>query len=113
MYDSNFLCTYQLVNDDDLSDDLYRCQFLQACKLKSWNDNTVNTIINYLEKLTKSDPTFQSALKSSQIQQQFIFLLAYPYFHITHRCICDIITHNHVLEKHKNELFIELNKNIN
>lgn len=34
IYDPTFLCTYKQIDDDDL----YRIQFLQAFKMKNWND---------------------------------------------------------------------------
>jgi len=34
VYDSTFLCTYKQLDDDDL----YRAQFLQAFKCKTWDD---------------------------------------------------------------------------
>ena len=53
MYNTSFLCTYQLMDQGDLSDDLYRCQFLQACNLKEWDGDTIHKVITYLETLTK------------------------------------------------------------
>ena len=49
-YDSNFICTYIDVDDDDL----YRAQFLQAFKLKNWDDLEItkrtDRIFNISEK---------------------------------------------------------------
>ena len=39
-YDTTFICTYKQA-DDDITDDLYRSQFLQSFKLEDWNDNLI------------------------------------------------------------------------
>ena len=111
MYNTSFLCTYQLMDEGDLSEDLYRCQFLQACNLKQWDGDKINILIEYLESITKNNQTFNKALSTPCIQNQFLFLLAYPYFHHTHRCICDIIQEGDVKENHRDLLFNELMKN--
>ena len=111
MYNTNFICTYQLIKENDISDELYRCQFLQACNLNNWNGTQINDIIHYLEHLTKSHSTFQKALLHPCIQHNFLFLLSYPYFHITHRCLCDLISKQDIDECHTLSLFNELNKN--
>ena len=113
MYNSNFLCTYQLIDEPDLSDDLYRCQFLQACNLKDWNGDTVHDVITYLETLIKQDTDFYQYLKTNNMIDSFVVLLAYPYFHITHRCICDIIHNKKVSKTHTNALLNEIHKNNN
>ncbi len=110
MYNTSFLCTYQLMDQGDLSDDLYRCQFLQACNLKEWDGDTIHKVITYLETLTKDDDTFKKALSYPNIQQEFLFLLAQPYFHSTHRCICDMIAQGSVQECHRDVLFSILMK---
>jgi hypothetical protein len=111
MYNTSFLCTYQLMKEYDLSDDLYRCQFLQACNLNEWDGDTINKMIEYLESITENDDTFKKALSFPSIQNQFLFLLAYPYFHLTHRCICDTILEGNVTDTHRDMLFNEIMKN--
>ena len=113
MYNSKFLCTYQLINEHDLSDDLYRCQFLQACNIREWDGKTIHNVINYLETLIKKDSVFYETLKKYNMTDQFIILLSYPYFHITHRCICDIIHNKNVSEQHTKTLLNEIYKNNN
>ena len=110
MYNSDFICTYQLIQEDDLSDDLYRCQFLQACNLNEWNGETITNIIIYLESLIKTDTNFYNSIQQFHNDNSFMFLLAYPYFHITHRCICDILHDGKVTDEHLNSLLNELNK---
>ena len=63
MYNSNFICTYQLIDEPDLSDDLYRCQFLQGCNIKSWDGDTIHKVIQYLEQLIKQDANFNKQLE--------------------------------------------------
>lgn len=111
MYNTTFLCTYQLMEDGDISDDLYRCQFLQACNLKEWDGNTIHKTIDYLESITKEHETFKKALSYPNIQHQFLFLLSQPYYHLTHRCICDIVSDGSVKDKHRDRLFTAIMKN--
>ena len=110
MYNSDFICTYQLIQEPDLSDDLYRCQFLQACNLNEWEGDSILNIITYLESLIKTDTNFYNSIQPHNGDNSFMFLLAYPYFHITHRCICDILHDGKVTDKHLNSLLNELNK---
>lgn len=113
MYNSNFLCTYQLIDEPDLSDDLYRCQFLQGCNIKSWDGDTIHKVIQYLEQLIKQDANFNKQLEDCNMNKSFILLLAYPYYYLTHRCICDIIQHGKVTDEHCKLLFNQIDKNNN
>lgn len=110
MYNSDFICTYQLIEEPDLSDDLYRCQFLQACNLNEWEDDTILKVITYLEKLIKTDTSFYNSIQLQNKENTFMYLLAFPYFHSTHRCICDILHDGKVTDEHLNSLLNELNK---
>jgi hypothetical protein len=42
-------------NIDDLSDDLYRSQFLQAFKLDDWNGAKINNTFEFLQTILEND----------------------------------------------------------
>ena len=53
-YDVKMICTYPEI-DDELQDDLYRIQFLQAFKLSEWNDQIINDKIEKIFNFLNND----------------------------------------------------------
>jgi hypothetical protein len=45
MYQTDFLCTYKLMDNADDQEDLYRIQLLQAFDLTVWDDTEINNIM--------------------------------------------------------------------
>lgn len=119
MYDTTFRCTYQLLsnyknilegnehktcdeydnnNIDDISDDLYRSQFLQAFRLKKWNENLINEKIDFLQKTLENDSNGKLILKTMKEYSRFpidnievMLLCSYDYFYLFHNCIIELI----------------------
>ena len=50
-YQTDFVCTYQIADDDDL----YRSQFLQAFGIEDWNDNIIAIKTDALFKVVEKD----------------------------------------------------------
>ena len=133
MYNTTFLCTYNLINDNtndntneshtqdehlDLTNDLYRSQILQAFNLNEWDSNQINTIFNYInEKLTKNDKGLQLLEKikhKSYIpleDMELILLFSYDYFYLFHNCLIDLLNTGQISDKHYNLLIQKIENN--
>ena len=115
-YRTDFICTYQIADDDDL----YRSQFLQAFDIKEWNSNVIANKTDALFKVVEKD--FEPALaylRSGKTRfthlmimmgqhlsndNLFRVLFVYDLFHLTHRCICDIINDGDLNDERMQEL---------
>lgn len=100
MYDTTFLCTYKLLeNDDDTSkcDDLYRSQFLQAFRLHVYDDQTIKNACYWVYDRIKSNALFKNIIQkspfydSSDLVFSFMMLFNYETFDLIHRCIIEEI----------------------
>ena len=104
MYDTGFLCTYQLIEDETDSDSMYQVQFLQAFNLDTWNDEQIgkdiDTLFGDMERLEVIQKGIAKVRDNEQLSQLlllagdsnetiFRFLFGYDVFHLTHRCICE------------------------
>lgn len=118
-YCSDFICTYKNI-DDELKDDLYKSQFLQAFNLKKWNYKKIKISIEKIYELIKVDfmNVFET-IKQSNNQQFMVMklfprenddvvmleiLFAYDYFDLLHKCICEKINNKYISEISLNNL---------
>lgn len=109
IYNTNFVITYQLIKEDyELSDDLYRSQFLQAFNLDKWDDNKIDENTkkiydnydienNFREifKIIKTEKTIFSQYmlfysEDSSSFDLFKLLFSYETFYLLHKFICDL-----------------------
>ena len=104
MYCTDFICTYQIHYDDqDIQEDMYRCQLLQAFGLEEWNDDIINNETLVLFNKIKSVPQFLSVfekIKSQEVYQFFLtflgddnytlfkILFKFELFYATHALLC-------------------------
>lgn len=104
-YDTTFICTYKQA-DNDITDDLYRNQFLQAFKLDKWNDKLITEKTDLLFKVMEKqiEEVFcQMRLGNTKYSHMLLFMgehltnsnlfrvfFVYDVFDIFHRCICDV-----------------------
>jgi len=134
MYDTTFKCTYQLLEnykdiiegneykkDDesqiDISDDLYRSQFLQAFQLTNWNELLINEKLDFLQKTLENDINGKIILETMKEHSQIpienieiMLLCSYDYFYLFHDCFIELINNKHISEKTLN-LLIDKIKN--
>lgn len=110
-YCTDFLCTYQLIEDADDSDNLFRVQFLQAFNADSKDSldtifNTINITTNVLYDLYKKNEQIQNLLHTIKLSNNtmstfagdeeneflnFQFCFSYSYFYVTHKILCSLI----------------------
>lgn len=106
MYITNFVCTYKL-HEEELQEDVYRSQMLQAFNLKKWDDEKINTETDSLYHLCKKQEEFSRILhklKTSKNMQLLIsimgdddrtvfnYLFKFELFYLAHKIFCNIIT---------------------
>jgi len=128
MYQTDFICTYKLM-DDEFTDDLYKIQLLQAFNLEKWDDTIItNRSFELYALLMKSDTLFrdiiEKAKKNSDIANIydsvldkdgkdddkiiFALLFTYDYFDLFHKCICDYMRNGKVSFQTLENLMIKL-----
>lgn len=106
MYCTDFVCTYHKIDDIDLQEDMYRCQFLQAFQINEWDDNIINNKIERLYKKLKNKKEFDvifEKLKNSKDNALLIFMMGddnltlfkllfkFELFFITHSMLCSYL----------------------
>ena len=64
MYDSEFICTYKMMNNEEDQEHLYKIQLLQAFNLEEWNDEVINDTMVELFNLMKLDENLYKILLS-------------------------------------------------
>ena len=95
MYNTTFLCTYKLHDDEDDQDTLYRHEYLYAFGLKEYDsDAIVATLDNLYHKLkdnkdfieiAESHYHFSPENKNHELILQFLF--SFHTFHLFHACL--------------------------
>lgn len=99
MYNTTFKCTYNLLDDDDESELLYKIQFLQAFNLDDWDDNKINESLNFIETSLKSNEhgiKILSKIREVMLMEEnansfeVAFLCSYNFFYLLHECLIDL-----------------------
>jgi hypothetical protein len=119
-YNMDVICTYNyydrslarvdpslnIDNDDiegleDMSEYVYRSDFLHAFMLEDFDENSIhNTVLQLYEKMIENKE-FKECLKlvdkhinifeESNLINSFIHLCSYDYFYLLHLCICEFL----------------------
>lgn len=103
MYNTDFRCTYQLEIDEDMADDLYRSQFLQAFGLDKWEDISVNGSLEGImhthehgqileqraKRLEVTNPMFALLRPEDKDGILFALLFQFDLFWATHQYLCN------------------------
>ena len=115
-YNTNFICTYQL-QDDDVNNDLYRTQLLQAFNMDEYNDNInknidklyyflkknnkeyLNQIINIIKNNRNLNNLFIFKYGENDEKCYFNILFMFDLFYLSHKYFCDIINNGIIKKK--------------
>ena len=99
MYNTTFLCTYKLHDDEEDQDTLYRHEYLYAFGLKEYDSDTiVRTIDNIYQKIkdnkdyieiAESHYHFRKDIKNHELMIQFLF--SFHTFDLFHACLVYLI----------------------
>jgi hypothetical protein len=109
MYNTTFLCTYKLHDDEDDQDTLYRHEYLYAFCLKEYeSDKIISTLDNIYQKLrdnkdfieiVESHYHFNRENKNHEVILQFLF--SFHTFYLFHACL------TYLLRDDKNETILD------
>lgn len=114
MYQSDFICTYKLMDNDIDQEELYRIQLLQAFDLNDWDHDKINSTIlelydmlyltdEYKDLLVKARKNanvveilntlslHDSEIKNCDDDIIFQLLFQFDFFDFNHRCISDFL----------------------
>jgi hypothetical protein len=102
MYDTSFACTYHLAGDDEVAEDLYRVQLLQAfgnisditqaeSELDSLYADMANShpVCSAIESLERCGSASALIQMGGGKECAFRLLFGFDTFHAMHRCVCD------------------------
>ena len=92
---TNFLCTYQLIDNYDESFILYKIQFLQIFNLDNYDDNIINEKVEKLYNKVKNNNLIKNILNKKSYSDDdlvnFMFLFRYDTLYIFHKILINIL----------------------
>jgi hypothetical protein len=122
MYVTDFVCTYRQ-QDDDVKEDIYRVQFIQAFGLDRWDDESIEKgtmeLFDTVKELPEMDILFEKLGQSSHGQffkivlgdsddTLFRVLFNFHLFDFAHRCFCDLLRTGRMQPENRDNLFNNL-----
>ena len=129
-YQTDFICTYKLMEDEFSQDYLYRVQLLQAFGIDRWDDDKINAITNDTFNAIKDTDTFREIIETAKQNKDmmniltlisvedninhdellFELLFKYEFFDLTHKCLCEQLRNGRVSDATKDVLLNVLRK---
>ncbi len=92
MYNTNLVCTYKTIEDEQLSNETYQHELLAVFGLTAYSD----TLLNFIQQLYTDYPMKEILqhvpFQYSDPELLFLVLFSYDYFNYTHNLLCKIIT---------------------
>jgi len=114
-YDTNIVCTYNtaevFLETDNVTDKekefirdvIYRQEFLNILMLEEFDEKKINNIIDELYEKIKHNEEMSMCMVQlmntfSLPDEKFglLLLLSYDYLHLTHVCICELLTNSSI-----------------
>jgi hypothetical protein len=100
MYNTKFLFTYKLHDNDDDQDTMYRHEYLYAFGLKEYDSEIIMKTLEYIYEKLKDNPDFIEILESHQYytinnkNHEIIlqFLFSFHTLHIFHSCLVYLLS---------------------
>jgi hypothetical protein len=120
MYNTKFLFTYKLHDNEDDQDTMYRHEYLYAFGLKEYDSDIIIKTLEYIYKKLKDNPHFieiieshphyNSNNKNHEIILQFLF--SFHTLHIFHKCLVYLLSDDNAVmfDEKCNEDFIKNKK---
>ena len=100
MYETDFICTYQFIKEDDESDIIYRSQLLQAFGLENFEEDKINNVTEELYEKYKDNMYIKKILESDIMKikdifpdklTQFRMYFGYETFYLFHGLLSSLI----------------------
>ena len=104
MYNTTFLCTYKLHDDEDDQDTIYRHEYLSAFGLTEYASDKIMKTLEYIYEKLKTNVDFIEILeshyqymsnnnnKNHEIVLQFLF--SFHTFNLFHACLTHLLSDN-------------------
>ena len=120
-YDNGFICTYNLIEDDQESIICYQAQLLQALKQTVYDDDKISVITGKIYDLLKDNEEIQEILNilseklvlfqffksnNKELDNTFVFpmLFSFEYFHLFHKLLSNYISNKSLQENHFSQI---------
>ncbi|AET73033.1 hypothetical protein PGAG_00144 [Phaeocystis globosa virus 12T] len=120
-YDNGFICTYNLIEDDQESIICYQAQLLQALKQPVYDDDKISIITGKIYDLLKDNEEIQEILNilseklvlfqffksnNKELDNTFVFpmLFSFEYFHLFHKLLSNYISNKSLQENHFSQI---------
>jgi len=120
-YDISFICTYNLIEDDQESIICYQAQLLQALKQTVYDDDKISVITGKIYDLLKDNKEIQEILNilseklvifqffksnNKELDNTFVFpmLFSFEYFHLFHKLLSNYISNKSLQENHFSQI---------
>lgn len=111
MYNTNMVCTYMTIQDEQLSNETYQNELLAVFGLTTYSDR----LLTFIQQLYTDYP-MKEIVKHIPFQYSedpellFLVLFSYDYFNYTHNLLCKIMTKQDSMQC-QTELITILNNN--
>jgi hypothetical protein len=102
MYNTTFLCTYKLHDDEDDQDTIYRQEYLYAFGLKEYESDKIMKTLEYIYEKLKTNTDFIEILEShfhfinknnnKNHEAVLQFLFSFHTFNIFHACLVYLLS---------------------
>lgn len=118
-YQSNFLCTYQYIKEEEDAFMLYQIQLLQAFNLGNFDEDKINKITENLYKKYKTNKYIVAIINSNIVKNifdenddltKFRMYFGYDTFHLLHPLLCNLINNKQINKESYNKLINKLIK---
>tara|TARA_B100000768_G_C11182698_1_gene333655 strand:+ start:152 stop:550 length:399 start_codon:yes stop_codon:yes gene_type:complete len=120
-YDNGFICTYNLIEDDQESIICYQAQLLQALKQTVYDDDKISVVTGKIYDLLKDNEEIQEILNilseklvlfqffksnNKELDNTFVFpmLFSFEYFHLFHKLLSNYISNKSLQENHFSQI---------
>ena len=109
---TDFACTYQLIEDYNESFMLYKIQFLQIFNIEEYDDNLINKSVENLYNKIKDNEIIKKLITNNNYYRDnlasFMLYFRYDTLYIFHKILIKILNNNHINEY--NNLYEEIIK---
>ena len=122
MYQTDFICTYKHMDNNEDQEQLYRIQLLQAFDSNEFDDEKINRTITDLYMVINNEGLFNEVFIKARLNKNIIemldilklsgeerleendiifnLLFKFEYFDLLHRCIVDYLINGFIHEKY-------------
>ena len=109
---TDFACTYQLIEDYDDSFMLYKVQFLQIFNIEEYDDNLINRKVENLYNKIRDNEIIKKLIANNKYYQDnlasFMLYFRYDTLYIFHKILINILNKKNISEY--NNLYEEIIK---